>query len=203
MPASAHAATGLRTIRTVARNPRLAPPREAPSMMDQCQHRCGWPFWAVASLRACTARTSGRSPGTSRAAMRAATPRRPSAFCREFGGTGSYSSYRAATGRRDGRRGGRRGAAQVSPGAHARRARRGQARARREAGVPRAWPTTRRSRRHAIGHSASSWSARTTTTSRWPSGSRKLLADGVDRGDGVRALHDDREASQDRGRLAE
>ena len=58
-------------------------------------------------------------------------------------------------------------------------------------------------RRRATRPGASCSSARTITTSRWRSGCARLLADGVDRRDGVRALHDDRPAAEDRRRLAQ
>ena len=92
----------------------------------------------------------------------------------------SYGDYAAAIDDPARRRGRRRRAAALPPRPDAAGARRRQARARREAGVPDAWPTTRRCvdgarpRRR-----ASCSSARTITTSRSPSALRRLLADGA------------------------
>ena len=114
-----------------------------------------------------------------------------------------YGDYAGRDRRPGRRRGGRRGAAALSPRPHAARARRRQARAGREAGVPDDGRLSDGAWRRATAPAASSWSARTITTSRWPSACVGCSPRGAI-GDMVFAhFTTHRAAPQDRGRLAQ
>ena len=96
-----------------------------------------------------------------------------------------------------------RGAAAISPRAHAAGAGGGQARAGREAGVPDDGGLRDGAGRRAIAPAEWCSSARTITTSRWPSACASSLRRRRDRRDGVRALHDAGQETEDGRRLAQ
>ena len=112
---------------------------------------------------------AGAPAGYRAAATRAAIAARRRRSAARYGGVASLRRLRVGDCRPARRRGGHRGAAALPSRSHAAGARRRQARAGREAGVPAHGGLPRRSRR-AIGPGAWCWSARTITTSRWRCG---------------------------------
>ena len=119
------------------------------------------------------------------------------AYCREFGGAASYGDYLAAIADPRDRRGGRRRAAAVPSRPDAAGARRRQARAGREAGVPADWRTTGRSlaARDAAGRGRPGRRERSLQAARGPAAAAARRR--RHRRDGVRALRDDRAAAED------